>query len=217
VASSRPQTSAPLTLVVPGCSALEPGHQSHRDWDPPGLPTPTAGPVSGDLHTDRAGPMGRLVLDPVLVSSLGQLQPAAGAGGPPAATVQVEGEGRAGVEADSAEAGDRVRCWVVAVESASPWSGPGRCNGAGPLTVLVGVGSATPSRSALDPTPEPVRATRSPHPPSRCTFQHKPSAVGGWADSAHPGRALALGRRTSPADVATPHPPVRLRPKLPLQ
>jgi hypothetical protein len=64
-----------LLLVLPSCSALEQGHQSHRDWETPGLPTPTAGPVSGDLHTDRAGSAGRLALDPLLDASLGKPGP----------------------------------------------------------------------------------------------------------------------------------------------
>ena len=33
-----PGCRRPLGLVLPSCSALEQGHHSHRDWDPPGLP-----------------------------------------------------------------------------------------------------------------------------------------------------------------------------------
>src|SRR4029453_4803848 len=55
----------------------------HRDWDPPGLPTPTAGPVSGDVHRDRPPAAARLALDPGLVGSLSQLAAAPRAAGNP--------------------------------------------------------------------------------------------------------------------------------------
>ena len=64
-----PGCRRPLGLVFTQLLRSGTGHHSHRDWDPPGLPTPTAGPISGDLHTGRAGGAGRLALDPVLVSS----------------------------------------------------------------------------------------------------------------------------------------------------
>jgi hypothetical protein len=48
-------------------------------------------------------------------------------------------------------------------------------------------------------------------------FPRKPSAVDWRANLAYSGRALALGRRSSPADVATPYSPVCLRPESPLQ
>jgi hypothetical protein len=48
-------------------------------------------------------------------------------------------------------------------------------------------------------------------------FPRKPSAVDWRANLAYSGRALALGRRSSPADVATPYSPVCLRPESPFQ
>jgi hypothetical protein len=77
---------------LPSCSALEQGHHSHRDWDPPGLPTPTAGPISGDLHTGRAGGAGRLALDPVLVSSPRPARTRSRAGRNPDAAQQMEAD-----------------------------------------------------------------------------------------------------------------------------
>jgi hypothetical protein len=123
-----------------------------------------AGSVSGDVHADRAGPAGRLALDPVLVSSLGQLEPAAGAGGPPDAAVEIEGEGPGVVEADAGEARDGDELLLThGGHSFVPAPGCAATCGANNCADGRRAGRPLP-RWHNRPAPVSAMATRSPHP-----------------------------------------------------
>ena len=150
------------------------------------------GPATSPSGPGRwAGPAGRLALDPVLASSLGQPEPAAGTGGPPDAAVQVEGD-RLVLEADAAaaEGDDDGRGMIRAGQGCLLGPAPGASvSPAGALMLLVGAGPATPSRSALDPTPDPSGRLVRRHPLRNLPAQ---AQRGRLAGASRPPRAAGI-------------------------